>query len=102
MEPKIRAFILESDDFVLVWALTITMVAVFIYELVVNAQAQGSPVSFHVGQLPDARVRCPDLSVAHCQSDARTVWKCVDPGGRSLSAMHENCSVRSCDTTNAM
>lgn len=25
------------------------MVAVFIYELVVNAKAQGSPVSFHVG-----------------------------------------------------
>ena len=28
------------------------MIAVFIYELVVNAQAQGSPFSFHVGQLP--------------------------------------------------
>jgi hypothetical protein len=26
------------------------MVAVFIYELVVNGQAQGSPVSFHVSQ----------------------------------------------------
>ncbi len=26
------------------------MIAVFIYELVVNAQAQGSPVSFHVSQ----------------------------------------------------
>ena len=26
------------------------MVAVFIYELVVNAQAQGSPFSFHVSQ----------------------------------------------------
>jgi hypothetical protein len=30
------------------------MVAVFIYELVVNAQAQGSPVSFHVSQLSAA------------------------------------------------
>jgi len=32
---------------VVVWVLTVIMVAVFIYELVVNAQAQGSPVSFH-------------------------------------------------------
>ncbi|KAH9047624.1 rhomboid family-domain-containing protein, partial [Lactarius hengduanensis] len=32
---------------VVVWALTIIMVAVFIYELVVNAKAQGSPISFH-------------------------------------------------------
>ncbi|KAH9968882.1 hypothetical protein BC827DRAFT_1290710 [Russula dissimulans] len=32
---------------VVVWALTATMIAVFIYELVVNAQAQGSPFSFH-------------------------------------------------------
>jgi len=32
---------------VVVWALTVIMVAVFIYELVVNAKAQGSPVSFH-------------------------------------------------------
>lgn len=32
---------------VVVWALTATMVAVFIYESVVNAQAQGSPFSFH-------------------------------------------------------
>ncbi|KAI9512815.1 hypothetical protein F5148DRAFT_647256 [Russula earlei] len=32
---------------VVVWALTATMIAVFVYELVVNAQAQGSPVSFH-------------------------------------------------------
>ena len=38
-----------------VWALTVTMVAVFIYELVVNAQAQGSPVSFHVGLSPGPR-----------------------------------------------
>ncbi|KAH9025895.1 rhomboid family-domain-containing protein [Lactarius pseudohatsudake] len=71
---------------VVVWALTIIMVAVFIYELVVNAKAQGSPISFHVGQFPNARVRCPDLSVALCQPDAGTVWKCIDPGGRSLSA----------------
>ncbi|KAI0307885.1 hypothetical protein B0F90DRAFT_1930886 [Multifurca ochricompacta] len=32
---------------VVVWTLTIIMVAVFIYELAVNAKAQGSPVSFH-------------------------------------------------------
>ncbi|KAH9064136.1 rhomboid family-domain-containing protein [Lactarius vividus] len=32
---------------VVVWTLTIIMVAVFIYELVVNAKAQGSPISFH-------------------------------------------------------
>ncbi|KAI0257471.1 hypothetical protein BJV78DRAFT_1366572 [Lactifluus subvellereus] len=32
---------------VVVWTLSAIMVAVFIYELVVNAQAQGSPVSFH-------------------------------------------------------
>ncbi|KAI0283353.1 hypothetical protein BGY98DRAFT_1087836 [Russula aff. rugulosa BPL654] len=32
---------------VVVWTLTVIMVAVFIYELVVNAQAQGSPFSFH-------------------------------------------------------
>ncbi|KAN0125085.1 hypothetical protein V8E52_001637 [Russula decolorans] len=32
---------------VVVWILTVIMVAVFIYELAVNAQAQGSPVSFH-------------------------------------------------------
>jgi len=40
----------------IVWALTVTMVAVFIYELVVNAQAQGSPVSFHVGLSPGPRL----------------------------------------------
>lgn len=39
-------------DISIVWALTVTMVAVFIYELVVNAQAQGSPVSFHVSLPP--------------------------------------------------
>ncbi|KAI0274728.1 hypothetical protein BC834DRAFT_814572, partial [Gloeopeniophorella convolvens] len=32
---------------VVVWALTVSMIAVFIYELVVNAKAQGTPVSFH-------------------------------------------------------
>jgi membrane associated rhomboid family serine protease len=32
---------------VVVWTLTVIMVAVFIYELVVNAKAQGTPVSFH-------------------------------------------------------
>ncbi|EIW86795.1 rhomboid-domain-containing protein, partial [Coniophora puteana RWD-64-598 SS2] len=31
---------------VLVWALTAVMIAVFIYELVVNSRAQGTPVSF--------------------------------------------------------
>ncbi|KAH9004362.1 hypothetical protein EDB86DRAFT_3062642 [Lactarius hatsudake] len=36
---------------VVVWALTIIMVAVFIYELVVNAKAQGSPISFHCSPL---------------------------------------------------
>lgn len=32
----------------LVWTLTIIMVAVFIYELVVNGKAQGTPISFKV------------------------------------------------------
>jgi hypothetical protein len=95
-------FMLKDDDFVLVWALTITMVAVFIYELVVNARAQGTPLSFHVGQLPHAHVRCANLSVALCQSDAGTIWKCIDPGRRSLSTMHEDCSFRSCHTANAV
>ncbi|KAI0068438.1 rhomboid-domain-containing protein, partial [Artomyces pyxidatus] len=31
---------------VIVWALTATMISVFIYELVVNAKAQGTPISF--------------------------------------------------------
>ena len=93
---------LKDVNFALVWALTITMVAVFIYELVVNARAQGSPLSFHVGQLPHAHVRCSNLSVALPQSDAGTIWKCVDPGGRSLSTMHEDGSFRSSHTANAV
>jgi hypothetical protein len=78
------------------------MVAVFIYELVVNAQAQGSPFSFHVGQIPDAHNCWSNLSVARCQSNAGTIWKCIDPGRRSLSTMHEERFVCSCDTPNAM
>ena len=78
------------------------MIAVFIYELVVNAQAQGSPFSFHVGQRPDAHDCRSNLSVARCQSNARTIWECIDPGGRSLSTMHEECFVCSCNTANAL
>ena len=78
------------------------MVAVFIYELVVNARAQGSPFSFHVGQLTHAHVRRSNLNVAFCQSDAGTVWKCIDPRGRSLSAVHEDGFFRSCHTANAV
>lgn len=78
------------------------MVAVFIYELVVNAQAQGSPFSFHVGQLPAAHDCWPNLNVARCKSNAGTIWKCIDPSRRSLSTMHEERFVRSCDTSNAM
>lgn len=33
-----------------VWTLTVVMVAVFIYELVLNAKNQGSPFSFKVSQ----------------------------------------------------
>jgi hypothetical protein len=51
--PYIRLSSIASEfDIFIVWALTVIMVAVFIYELVVNAQAQGSPVSFHVGLPP--------------------------------------------------
>jgi len=32
--------------FLVVWALTATMIGVFIYELIVNSRAQGTPVSF--------------------------------------------------------
>jgi hypothetical protein len=48
------------------------MVAVFIYELVVNAQAQGSPFSFHVSQssyssLPDFQLKYKSsLSSTQC------------------------------------
>ena len=34
----------------LVWILTVIMVAVFIYELVVNGKAQGTPISFKVSK----------------------------------------------------
>lgn len=46
IEDKKRGIGRQRYPFV-VWILTVAMVAVFIYELVVNAQAQGSPVSFH-------------------------------------------------------
>jgi hypothetical protein len=46
---KCQSSIAPEFDMFTVWALTAIMVAVFIYELVVNAKAQGSPVSFHVG-----------------------------------------------------
>jgi len=46
IEDKKRGIGRQRYPFV-VWALTAIMVAVFIYELVVNAKAQGSPVSFH-------------------------------------------------------
>ena len=78
------------------------MIAVFIYELVVNAQAQGSPFSFHVSQRSAAHDCCSNPSVARCQSNAGTIWKCTDPGRRSLSTMHEERFVCSCDTSNAM
>jgi len=31
-----------------VWTLTVIMIAVFVYELIVNSKAQGTPVSFKV------------------------------------------------------
>ena len=93
---------LKNDNFVLVWTLTIIMIAVFIYELVVNARAQGSPLSFHVGQLPRAHVRRSNLSVAHRQSNAGTIWKCIDQCRRSLPTMHEECYFHSYHTGNAV
>jgi hypothetical protein len=67
------------------------MVAVFIYELVVNAQAQGSPVSFHVSQFYAAhwQILNSHPNAARCQPNAGTFWKCSDSGWRSLSAMYE-------------
>ena len=53
-----HAFVAPEFDIFIVWALTVTMVAVFIYELVVNAQAQGSPVSFHVSLSPRVSSTC--------------------------------------------
>ena len=81
--------------------LTVIMVAVFIYELVVNAQAQGSPVSFHVSHLPAAHSL--DLksmtNAARGQPDVGSFGKCPDSGWRSLSAMHEE-RLRSTSDTN--
>ena len=80
--------------------LTVIMVAVFIYELVVNAQAQGSPVSFHV-RFPAAHWL--DLkfkpNVARGQPNVGSFGKCPDSGWRSLSAMHEE-RIRSTSDTN--
>ena len=77
------------------------MVAVFIYELVVNAQAQGSPVSFHVSHLRAAHSL--DLksmpNAARGQSNVGSFGKCPDSGWRSLSAMHEE-RLRSTSDTN--
>jgi hypothetical protein len=73
--------------YVVVWALTIVMIAVFIYELVLNSQEQGSPVSFKVCYLlPELRY----LTVlACCESDARTIVKRTNIRGRPFPALHE-------------
>lgn len=67
------------------------MVAVFIYELVVNAQAQGTPVSFHVSQSPYSLILDSYLqSKTACrQPNVGTFWKCPDSGWCSLSAVYE-------------
>ena len=81
------------------------MVAVFIYELVVNAQAQGSPVSFHVGlSLLDltGRSSIPILNAARRQPNVGAFRKCSDQSRRSFSAVYEDRFCCAGNTTAAM
>ena len=80
------------------------MVAVFIYELVVNAQAQGSPVSFHVSQFSAAhwQILNSHPNAARRQPNVGTLWKCSDSGWRSLSAMYEERIRSTSDTKSTM
>jgi hypothetical protein len=93
--PFVGAFLYTYDacpalNANLVWALSTVMVAVFIYELVVNARAQGTPVSF--------KVCCWALSSQFCtmnnpiagrQSYARSIFKCSHQCRGSVSSLHE-------------
>ena len=83
----------------LVWLLTTVMVAVFIYELVLNAREQGSPISLKVcadyiplnldGILFDA--------IARRESNARTVFIRAHQPRCTVPSLYERGQRSTCD-----
>lgn len=75
-----------------VYALTLAMLCVLIYELVVNDKAQGTPVSFKVRELyAPVRMRLWTYVcfAAGRQSNARAIGERADQPRRPLSCLHE-------------
>ena len=67
------------------------MVGVFINELVVNARAQGSPLSFKVRGLSDSilMVNIHQFCLACRESNAGPIVECAYQSRCSFSALHE-------------
>jgi hypothetical protein len=80
------------------------MIAVFIYELVVNAQAQGSPVSFHVSQTSYSSLLDLQLqsNPACRQPNVGTFGKCPDSGWCALSTVYEERITGTSDTNSTL
>lgn len=74
-----------------VWFLSLTMLAVLIYELVVNQKAQGTPVSFHVRMKPIEDPPTTHRRSANGQRDVGTLAKRSNQRRRAISCLHEGC-----------
>ena len=82
----------------LVWLLTTVMVAVFIYELVLNAREQGSPISLRV--CADYTLNLNEILfdvIARRESNARTVFIRTHQLRCTVPSLYERGQRSTCD-----
>ena len=87
------------------WILTVAMTAVLIYELVLNSQQQGSPVSFKASFFvinTQSYVLISFTSPAYRKLYAGALWIRVNLRWRSISPLHERCPGRPCDSQSGL